>query len=196
MINQTREDYLQGITEKYIRQHFVKAGFIVPSNIKIGVGFPSTGGTRSKNKTIGQCWDEKAATDKQFYIFISPTIDDSKEVIAVLIHELVHATVGLKHGHKKPFKQCALAVGLEGKMTATVASEELNSIMTDWLVFAGDYPEGRLQPSNKTKQTTRMIKMQCEPCGYIARTSRKTIEEHGCAICPSCNEQMQEDNPF
>ncbi len=37
----------------------------------------------------------------------------------VLLHEMIHAAVGIDAGHKGPFKRAAIAVGLAGPMTAT-----------------------------------------------------------------------------
>lgn len=41
------------------------------------------------------------------------------------------------------------------------------------------------------KQTTRQLKIQCPACGYLARVTRKWLEEAGTPTCP-CGERMVE----
>ena len=117
---ETRENWLNSATDA-LRAHFQSAGYTVPINVKATCGFPSRSATSRKAQRIGECWDSGASAGSVFEIFISPVLADSETVAATLAHELVHATVGLAAKHNAPFKQCALAIGLEGKMTATVA---------------------------------------------------------------------------
>lgn len=109
-----REQWLtDGVSR--LRELFKIKGFHIPENIKVTCGFPSTNGTARKSRTIGQVWDKTQSSADVYEIFISPTIDNAASVLATLAHELVHVVVGLKAGHGKMFKQCALAIGLEGK---------------------------------------------------------------------------------
>jgi hypothetical protein len=96
--------------------------------------------------------------------------------IDILIHELVHATVGIKAGHKAPFKKCANAVGLIGQMRSAGASPELKAIIQSWVDEAGQYPHAPLTQSGIKKQSTRQIKCVCSHCGYQVYTSKKWIE--------------------
>jgi hypothetical protein len=120
---------------------------------------------------------------------ISPTIEESARVADILIHEIVHAIVGNENGHNKVFKRCAQAVGLTGKMTATIASDDLKSKLDNWINQFGEYPHRELMLSGK-KQSTRLIKCQCE-CGYNIRITRKWLNDLGAPICPACHIQMQ-----
>jgi hypothetical protein len=103
--------------------------------------------------------------------------------IDILIHELVHATVGIKAGHKAPFKKCANAVGLIGQMRSAGASPELKAIIQTWVDEAGEYPHAPLTQSGIKKQSTRMIKCACKSCGYQVYTSKKWIEL-ALPVCP------------
>lgn len=165
-----RETYLNYITEQYIRPHFKAQGYTIPANVRMACSLTS------KKKHIGECWSSIASEDNHFEIFIAPAIADSSEVIAILIHELIHATVGLQAGHGKEFKQCALSVGLEGKMTATIASPQLKETIMSWIAEAGEYPHAPLTQSNIKKQSTRMIKCVCLACDYQVYTSRKWLD--------------------
>ena len=174
-----REAWLGMMTEQYIKPHFTAKGYTIPDNIRMSCAFTSKGAT---GKRIGECWSNESSQDSTFEIFIHPAIADSSRVADILIHELVHATVGLQAGHGKAFKQCAQSVGLTGKMTATVASDELKATISQWVAELGEYPHATLSSNGIKKQSTRMIKCVCSECGYQVYTSRKWIE----VALPTC----------
>jgi hypothetical protein len=101
----------------------------------------------------------------------------------VLAHELVHATVGIGAGHKKPFKQCALKIGLQGPMRSTTAGPEFVAWTEALFKRIGSYPAGFL--TDTPKQGTRMLKCECSLCGYTARVTRKWLTLAGPPICPT-----------
>jgi hypothetical protein len=185
----TRENYLQTSIAWLSKHLFEVNGYTVPQ-VKVSTGLP---GGRGGKKAIGQHWSPQASTDQVGSIFISPTIDDTHQVLAVLVHELVHAVVGNEFKHGAVFSKCAKAVGLEGKMTCTTAGEYLTRSLKSLVEAHGTYPHSRLNLADSPikKQTTRMVKMECPECGYIARTSQKNIEEHGPVQCPCNNEPME-----
>lgn len=174
-----REAWLGLLTEQYIKPHFEAKGYTIPDNVRMSCAFTSRG---ASGKRIGECWSNESSQDGTFEIFIHPAIADSKRVADILIHELVHATVGLEAGHGKQFKQCAVAVGLTGKMTATIATEELKATIGEWVAELGEYPHATLSSNGIKKQSTRMIKCVCSDCGYQVYTSRKWIE----VALPTC----------
>lgn len=188
----TREQWLMRAVDA-LRPHFTTNGFSIPGNVKATCGFPSRGGLSQRKRTIGQCWDSTQSKGDVFEIFISPTIADHVEVLAVLAHECVHATVGLKCGHKAPFKRCAQAIGLTGKMTATEAGDSFKRFAADALPGLGGYPHAVLNASSRIKtQSARLIKCMCGECGYTARTTRIWLDGAGAPICPACNVVMEE----
>ena len=174
----TREEWLNKGVE-LLKPLFKENGYTVP-NVKVSVGF--TGG--SKN-SIGTCWNAKVTGDNIAQIFIHPKIDDSSRVLDILAHELIHA-IFPQDGHRGNFPKCAKAIGLTGKMTATIASPELKEFLATIIAEIGDIPHAKLNynTSAKKKQTTRMVKLECS-CGYIVRTSRSNIENRGLPLC-SC----------
>jgi hypothetical protein len=159
--------------------------------VRVSVGWPK--GTHGSQHTIGQCWALAASTDKHNEIFVSPEItmpSRSMQILGVLAHELVHATVGNEVGHKKPFKQCATAIGLTGKMTATSEGEEFK-VWGDLLIERlGKFPAGALNKGLRKKQTTRLLKCECGVCGYVARVTAKWVDEVGPPICPTDEQPM------
>lgn len=187
-----RQVWLEGALAA-LRKHFVANGYTCPDAVRVSCGFPkgSTGSSQN-SKTIGQCWATDASGDKHNEIFISPELGGKqmgKKIMGVIAHEMVHATVGLKAKHRGPFKKCALAVGLCGKMTATEETPEFNAFAADVIERIGDYPAGALSLSGVKKQTTRMLKCECSECGYVARISKKWADV-GAPICPTDEIQM------
>jgi hypothetical protein len=149
-------------------------------------------GLSKKKRRIGEAWSSNCSQDKTHEIFISPYVADAPTVAATLVHEIVHCIVGIPAKHGKLFRDCAVAVGLEGKMTATKAGDDLTLRLHDFASQIGDYPHASLDSSISDappKQTTRMILIRCPDCGYQVRTTRKWIEI-GIPTCP-CGTKME-----
>ena len=184
----TREAWLTLVTDA-LRLHFAAVGYEVPGPVKASCGFSSYGKGSRKRTVLGECWDKRASASESFEIFISPVDDDPCSVAATLAHEIVHATVGLEAAHKAPFKRCAVAIGLTGKMTATTAGDAFKA----W--FEGQdfppYPHAKLTPGEGSRgkpQKTRLLKVECKACEqegepYLARMSAKAFAK-GAPICP------------
>lgn len=187
-VHATREEYLLAAVA-LMTPLFESAGYKVPT-IRVACGWPSKGGLAAKKRTIGQAWSPKAAEDKVGQIFISPFLSgdakDSQGVLPTLVHEVAHEVVGVEHGHKKVFGKCARAVGLEGKLTSTIAGENLMAHCRQWAEKLGEYPHGKLDQNKGPvkKQTTRLIKCECPECGFTVRTTRKWLDEVGAPLCP------------
>lgn len=186
----TREDWLrQAVAELTV--DFIAQAATIPDKLRIGVGFPSSRALSQKRKRVGECWAPICSGDGSVEIVISPVLGTGLEALDCLVHELVHACVGHEAGHKGPFKKLAVALGLEGKMTATKAgtalTERLNALVTN----LGNYPHAKLSVlAQRKKQSTRMIKLECGSCGYIVRTTAKWLEV-GNPICP-CGETLEQ----
>jgi hypothetical protein len=186
----TREAYLEKCIE-LLKPDFEVAGFPLP-DVKVSVGFPSRSALGTKKRRIGECWSFKAAADKKFHIFISPLLGNVAEVLATLVHEACHAAVDTECKHRGPFRTCALSIGLEGKMTETVAGPILKARLEEVAAQVGPYPHGALTfTSGQKKQTCRQIKVHCPECECICRMSRKCIDEIGPPTC-ACGTQMEE----
>lgn len=171
---------------KLIEPLIRKEGFMVP-NFHISVGFPSRNALSKKRRTIGQCYAGTVSQDGNHQIFISPLIVEPVEVVGVVAHEMIHATVGVEHGHKAPFAHLARKIGLTGKMTATVPGPELTELIkSEFLPVLEDYPHPLITPNEKYKpQATRLLKAVCTECGYTARVTAKWVEQSGSLICPT-----------
>jgi len=113
------------------------------------------------------------------------------QVLDVLLHEMIHASDDGASQHKGYFRTTALALGLTGKMTATVAGDALRVKLQALADELGPYPHAALRPtaSRIGKQGTRMLKLICPVDGYTLRTTRKWIDL-GFPTCP-CGEEME-----
>jgi hypothetical protein len=188
----TREQWLEAAVS-LMAPHFGRNGYADFPKVRVSCGWPSSRGLGGKKITVGECWDKSAAEDGIAQIFVSPRIKKHEDVLPVLAHEVCHAVVGNAAKHGKVFKKCALAIGLEGKMTATVPGEKLLAEAKHWVEKSlGDYPHSQLNPKGRPtkKQTTRMVKCECKACGYSLRTSRKWLNEAGAPLCPCNGEPM------
>lgn len=191
-----REDWLTRAAMIASEELFKREGYTLPNKIRYSVSLPSRNAMGKKRTTIGQCWSSVCSSDGTIEIFITPMIDSERQVFATLVHEMVHAAVGNENGHNKVFKKCALAVGLEGKMTATTMTDEtwerMKPILHERL---GSYPHARMKAvNNARKQSTRMVKVFCPVTDYKVRMSRKPIDEWGFPKCPCCDKPMEVDD--
>ena len=191
MGHNSRENWLLEAVDIF-RPWFQEHGAEIPEKVRVSVGYAK----RQRKGTIGVCYASVAAEDGVHQLFMSPELDDALRVLDVLMHELIHAWDDCKSGHKGEFARVAKALGLTGKMTATVASDELKVRLQDVLGKLGDYPHAKLNANTIPKQSTRMLKLICAVDGldseYKVRTTRKILDEYGAPLCPCHSEPMEE----
>lgn len=140
---QTREEWLQSCVTA-LRPMFALHGATIPDNIKVSCGFPFGRRGLTSLHAIGQAWPASLSTAGDIEIFISPALDDGARVADVLAHECVHAAIGNHKGHGPEFKRLAEAIGLTGKMTATVAGDKFRHWFNATGIRLGKYPHARL----------------------------------------------------
>jgi len=196
----TREEWLIGASYTLEKHLFSPKGYPDFPKYRVSCSLPSKGAFASKLRRIGEAWHSSSSADGTCEIFISPTIADSQLVAATLAHELVHVCVGNAAAHGPIFRKCALAIGLEGKMTATTASKDLNQFITDNIIqVLGNFPHAVLDQSQVKKQTTRMLKAVClnSACSfqnynskpYSVRISQSTYN-YAAPVCGCCDQTM------
>jgi hypothetical protein len=174
-----RQQWLEAAVEA-LRTRFADAGYRVPEKVRVSIGWPKRAASCG---AIGECWSTAASSDAHNELFISPELTEAARILGVLGHEMVHATVGTDAGHRKPFKRCANAIGLQGPMRATIESAEFVAWAEMLVDRIGPYPAGFLTDSKK--QGTRLQRCECPGCGYLARVSAKWLFQSGPPICPS-----------
>lgn len=189
----TREEWLVAACDQLIPA-LKAAGAGATPKYRVSVGWPKgSRGGKGGSHTIGQCFCSSASADGTYEIFISPVLAEvtgSQGVLATLLHELVHAFVGIRAKHGKEFRIVAERVGLIGKMTATEAGKELQERLHALADQLGKYPHAALTGAEgmRPKQTTRMLKLECPTCGYTVRTTAKWLIV-GFPTCP-CGSEM------
>jgi len=189
-----RETYLQACSTILQHSVFTAAG-IEPAQweakkYRVSCGFPlGFRGSRSGKYAIGQAFDPSISADDTCEIFINPILAEPAQVVAVLIHELIHVFAGVQEGHKGEFARIARAVGLEGKLTATVAGAELQTKIDAIVAQLGAYPHAPIDPQSRKKQGTRLLKLNCAACDWTARVSAMQSNRLNAeSACPCCGE--------
>jgi hypothetical protein len=179
MTQNLREQWLNNAVTS-VRGIFHANGYPIPDHIRVSCGFPLSR-ARSLYRNVGVHFAPELSDDATHQIFISPVLDDSVEVLGVLMHELSHAVTGEKHGYE--FKQCVRKVWLEGNPTQTKVGAEFRSNFAPILESLGVYPHAKLNlESNSKPQGTRMLKAVCNNCvernadGSIALTATGAIK--------------------
>jgi len=189
-----RENWLTDCIKR-LRPDFEKAGRPLPEKIRASCSWPSKSGLAKKRRRIGEAWSSANSADSSCEVFISPVLKDPLHVAATLVHELVHCAVGVEAKHQGPFPKVARALGLEGKMTETVAGESLRARLQEVTDVIGPYPHAELTHSNAPKkQNCRLLKVVCtgDECGCVIRITRKWLDEVGPPAC-GCGSEMQEE---
>jgi len=183
----TREQWLTLALRDHVAPLLAeKAGATVPADALVSVGFPGGGSAR---KRIGECWTRKMSSKGVNEIFISPTISDKPaRMLDILIHEAIHAADDCASGHKGFFRKAAKAVGLEGKMTSTVAGPELAQWISDTVEKLPKLDHSKLDLSGRAKKKTYMLKVECPECGCKLRGTAQALSV-GLPTC-GCGSEM------
>lgn len=176
-----REEWLTRVANLEVCPLIAIHNGVVPTKYRVSVGWPrgSRGGKTSES--IGQCWDPKCSSDGHSELFISPKLD-AYAAVETLIHEMIYVSAGVAAKHRGEFKRLAVAVGLEGKMTATLAGEELGKRIRAWIADMPEYPHGPMDVAGgkdgapEEKKGSRLIKVCCISCEYTVRMSQKWID--------------------
>lgn len=183
----------------------VFSNYDIPDNIKISCGFCGVGKPKKeadyKVHVLGICCPSELSTGGFTEIFIDPILDESFRVLDVLVHEVVHAILGSGKGHGKEFKKIAIGVGLEGKMTSTIAGENLAVILKRIVGDIGEYPHKAYQlitnnkeseDSEEKEKPDRIINLRCHDDKILVKTHESNLTERNLEFkCPVCNEQLK-----
>ena len=191
-MHDTREGWLSHAVGLMTRR-LTDAGYSLPDKLKVGCGFAP--GSRGGKKILGVCIPPAASKAGNTEVFVSPTIEDPLDALGTLLHEVGHAAVGVEAGHGPAFRAFCAALGLEGKATEAVPGPDARQWLTDEVLpMLGAYPHSSVDPSQRKKQGTRMIKLVCPETGYTVRTTKKWLA-HGVPTSPAgCEMVVVEDD--
>lgn len=176
----TRENWLYEVTGA-MTSWFDDLGFPLP-DYQISAGFPSSG---RRGRDTAEAWREESSG--VYRIFIRPDRHDPYRVAAGLAHQLAHMAAGPRDTHGHLFRHIAISIGLRGRAADARPGRLFQQLVEPVLEKAGPLPEPFLGPAEgvqKAKQKTRLIKVSCQKCGYVARVARKWLDEVGEPLCP------------
>lgn len=176
----SREDWLNKAL-LLIRNELIDAKTTLTTNRPIRVSLAPMA-----SKTLGMCYPSSRSDDGANEITITIHNNDSELILATLTHEAIHAYDDCINRHRGAFRTAALAVGLEGKMTATKAGPELAATLAEYVQLLGPIPHSALSHQTKDKGRNNN-KIKCFDCGFQANLSAKWAYqiENGFQ-CPVC----------
>ncbi len=154
-----------------------------PPRVWVSVGFPK--GHRGRGRAIGQCWDGSLSGDGAPHIFVHPALVDPVAVLAVLAHELVHATVGVEAKHRGPFPELCKRIGLVRPWTATTPGEETLIALEAISRGLGPFEHSALTPPTVTREKSRQRVWKCA-CGIPVRAANDALKLR----CEDCGELL------
>lgn len=176
--------------EAWLRAASVETGkllaAVVPTvpTFHVSVGFPK--GARGKGRAIGQCWDGGSSADGACHVFICPTLSVVVEVLATLLHEQIHATVGCAAGHRGSFSATCKKVGLVKPWTATTPGPDLRAKLETIATELGAYPHAPLAVPIRGTKGSRLRLWECG-CGVKVRIASDDFH----ATCDDCGEAFE-----
>lgn len=182
-LNMNREEWLAILANRTINEISTRIDYTEEeTSVKLSCGFPATQGKRKK--VSASLIPPTASADFNAEIFVTPELSDKDEVAKAILPLLVAVATGdYKQG--STYRNAIRALGLNEGVSAWSSAIVAN---------LPTYPHAEIQLPPVTKQTTRLIKVACLPCGYIARVSRSTLNAYGAPICPACSATFTESN--
>lgn len=194
--HETREQWLSAavalLDERFLAPH----GYKLPERWNVSCGWPKGG---SKGHSIGQCWPSGLCEDETtVHMFISPELVKPIRVLDVLLHELIHASIGCDKKHGKEFRAAQKKFGLEGRPTATYASEgtECFAALEAITLLLGHYPHAALRRPMRGRGTGGggwvRYRSPTDP-SYTILVSPKSLERWGAPLDPDSDEMIPAD---
>jgi hypothetical protein len=120
----TAEHWLH-LFQQNLRPRFREAGYPLPGNVEIHCGYPKSkralgefhrNAAAMKRRPLARLTATPAPTPEAppaaHHLFILPDLDDSRDVAAVLVHELIHAAMPASVNHQRPYQDACRALGL------------------------------------------------------------------------------------
>lgn len=185
---QLREAWLEQAV-LFLRDHMEKHGLLFSNPPRVSCGFPSRGGER---RTLGQCFSAKVCEDGRPQVFVSPRLAESVEVLGVLLHELIHAAVGVEYKHGKKFSQAARKVGLVRPWKATTVGVTLRPVLEWFVALYGTYPHAAIQlkPIQRESSVAEErpgSRLRLYECGCHPPVKVRVASDHLQARCLRCD---------
>lgn len=176
----TREEWLNAAVGMLNHLIATDTELTPASKIQVSVGFP-----RNDRKGLieGQCYS-KAASKGWTNIFVAPTLGTARQVLPIMLHELIHAADDNRHWHSGAFRKAWRQLGFQGNVSESDPGPALRGRLLKIAMELPAYPHHPIDPEYDVvkPQNTRMILLKCPTCGYKIRAARKWIDT-GLPVC-------------
>lgn len=153
------------------------------TSVKLSCGFPAKQGKRTK--VHASLVPPTSSEEFNAEIFVTPELSAKRDVARAVLPLLVAVVTG-DYKQRVNYRRAVRTLGLN--------SEELPAWAKALVDALPAYPHATVTLPEAKKQTTRLIKVHCAPCGYIARVSRSTLDTFGAPVCPACHQSFTEAN--
>jgi hypothetical protein len=151
--------------------------------VKLSCGFPAKQGKR--NPVHASLVPPTNSADFYAEIFVTPELSAKREVARAVLPLLVAVVTGDYRQHTA-YRNAIRRLGLNAGELPSWAKPIVDELPA--------YPHASLTLPEVKKQTTRLLKVECVPCNYIARVSRATLDRLGAPVCPACRQSFTEAN--
>jgi len=184
----TREQWLNGALALVILTVFKQYGREQFPKIRCTVGATGV-------KQLSRCISPSQSSDNTFEILISIYCDDSRKILARLVHECIHAITANTKSHTGQFKQLANSVGLLAPLSVAKSdcTAELARKLSEIVKGMGKIPHAKVNYQPEQKGRNGHV-LRCSNCGYKSNHSqlwRNRIEDNianGAVLeCPVCS---------
>jgi hypothetical protein len=161
---------------------------------RLGFGQPPGARPKRNQRIYGACFSRAASSDGKNEMFFCPTESDTMNMLVTFLHEYCHAIDDCKSQHRGNFVRLANMCGLTAPYTSTPPSDELREVLEWYISEYGPIPAGHLKAAARISkpQKARMLKAECDSCGFLARVSRTQAERwvNGTNACPVCCKEI------
>jgi len=148
----------------------------IDDDVRVSCGYGPRASRRVRLVSVE--WDTSGVRQ----VYVSPLLDSAPEVLAVLAYGVTSS---------RAVRRSLGFTGACGDSDPVVPSPELCESLEALAAMLDAYPHAHTDPSATASrvQSTRMLKAECEPCGYIVRLSRTQLER-GAPLCGVCARRM------
>jgi hypothetical protein len=188
----TREEWLNKAA-LLLKPALHRVGATVPDRVRFSLSM------MRKRRTVGLCFDPSVSGDASWEILIKLDREDALDVLAILAHELIHASLGVRLGHGSRFRGVAVALGLVGPMRATLPGPSFKVLAAPLLLALGSFPHRALNVDEhplERKQRARQLPLFCPTCKlriWTTRSAMAAVDLAGMSwLCPIDGQRLQE----
>lgn len=150
----------------------------------------------SSAKAVGTCVDPICSKDGTTHLFVVPTQEEVMSILGTLVHEMVHAIVGVKEKHLGKFKETITKIGLVGKPTqAGIGPDTIAWTVCEALaVELGPYPHAAMVPRAKPTKPSQWVRWQSVNWPkYTVLANTKKVIQYGMPRDPKGDEMTPMD---